>query len=477
MADFRWNPIEAPRLDTRDVALAGQQMDSAFGRFTDLLNARDARLNKKATDAGAAQLMAAQTPEALALLQAQAAAGGFGDRADMRDILTVGNQRQEAMLQNAVRQQQVDIGQEDLHSKQDLSQFQPLYSGITEALNVGDRAKADALTKELLAAGGGRNLYKVRQDGEELFNGYRKFEQDKLESTSRMSNDSARTGMAQTEFNQTQQDRLDLTNADELGVAAASGYRLEDKATAQGKLHATENYRTMTGPARARADQSFDASYDQLTGKTGSTDAAFAKSNALAGGVVSDLDAQKNRLINAQKQPMAVAVRESQAAQDTVKLNDAVQTLQSFTPNWTYNSTEADLKAQMEKHPGTQYSDFVAAAKNFRTETGKWSSLKPGGQSAAWNDIGAKAKEIADRRGKGYGQNDAVDLARDTAPLEATKTALTNLQDQLVRYERAAREAPLSRAEQAAYDEKRAKYEAMLAGSQKRTGSGSTGSW
>lgn len=173
---LEWRPVEAPRLDTRDLAVAGQVFDNSMGRFADLLSARDARLNKEATDKAAAQMMAAGSQDELKTLLAQGAQGGFGERVNLRDVMGVGNQRQEQLLQNSVRQQQMDIGREDLLTKQAFASTGAAGAQFHDLMGQGRIGEAKAVMAQMQQDNpdaANRVLYQYGKDGGDAFDKYR----------------------------------------------------------------------------------------------------------------------------------------------------------------------------------------------------------------------------------------------------------------------------------------------------------------
>jgi hypothetical protein len=169
--ELQWRPVDAPQLDTRGLALAGQTINNSFSKFNDILTARDAKLNKDATNAVGVQIAAAQTPAQLAAIQAKIAAGGVDPRADALTLANGVNARQGAILQNSARQQQMDIGKETLLDKQAMTQLGDAGLHFNDLMGQGKHDEALAFAHQQASNNPlwGRVAYQFGQDGAKSF--------------------------------------------------------------------------------------------------------------------------------------------------------------------------------------------------------------------------------------------------------------------------------------------------------------------
>lgn len=304
---LQWQQVDAPRLDTRDLAIAGQTVDNAFGRFAEILNARDDRLNKKATDSVAAQLMSARSPAELAALQAQVASGAFGSRVNAREVAGIGNQREADMLQNAARQQQMDIGKEDLLNKQDFATHAEGYTAYDRALAQGDRAGADAIATQIKAAGGGRNLYSVGQDGEKLFGDWRDAGERKRVDDANIANARGHLALAQRQDARQQQKEQWVEDGITQAGVFANKYRTRGKDAAVAMTADDADFKKLNPQVQQFVLANIGAQHDRINA---STSEAYAATNDVRGQANREntaAEADANRRLNALNTPLVQA--------------------------------------------------------------------------------------------------------------------------------------------------------------------------
>lgn len=129
MAQLVWNPVQAPNLDTRDVALAGQAIGASFDRLSTMLKDRYLEKKKDATNAAIAGQLAINDPTQLA---ANFDIKTLDKNADPAAVLLVRSQHYlEVMQQQGAR--------EDLLNKQVEAKFGAGTYGMVMAAFNGDK--------------------------------------------------------------------------------------------------------------------------------------------------------------------------------------------------------------------------------------------------------------------------------------------------------------------------------------------------
>ncbi|WP_199097233.1 hypothetical protein [Dyella sp. ASV21] len=428
---LQWQQVDAPRLDTRDLAIAGQTVDNAFNRFADILNARDARLKKGATDNAAAQLMAAQTPEELAALQARAAAGGFGPRADMREILSVGNQRQGDMLQNSARQQQIDIGHEDLLNRQDMAQHAELYTAYDGAMAKGDVKGAEAIAAQIKANGGGRNLYSVGLDGQKAYGDWRDAAERHRSNVANEANAAARLGMERTRFNLELQDRKSLQTGMSLSGQLADRLGAYNTDDAMSLVRDLPEYKALDPIAKRAFDQDFKTQHAAITQITQDVQRATAGSTSEVNRKVADLNSQK---LQAQapilNNPLYRTLNQGSKPDTNITRQSISEKVGSLDGKWTTAGTQAEVDKILNDVRGPDgnpisLEDLNAVIDNYAMKNGGLLG-KVSGSDAFWANISKRAKEVADARATGQQQLFEQDLNSLGAPYDSHASSLAS---------------------------------------------------
>lgn len=105
-----WREVTAPKLDTRDLAYAGQAIGASFDKLGDMFIKRELDARTKATDDEVASLMTLGTPEEIAARLKMAQAGGLNPRVNMRALMEAGRAYEGQRVQaDMVNQQRLDI--------------------------------------------------------------------------------------------------------------------------------------------------------------------------------------------------------------------------------------------------------------------------------------------------------------------------------------------------------------------------------
>lgn len=120
MARITWQNVDAPRLDTRDMAMAGEAITNAFGRLADTINQAQQRTQQREVDAQVVDLMRIQDPAEL-----QKALSQVQDSPFARQILQQGQAQLGVLLDR-------DVKNEQLGALQDVWKNANAYSQIRE---------------------------------------------------------------------------------------------------------------------------------------------------------------------------------------------------------------------------------------------------------------------------------------------------------------------------------------------------------
>ena len=97
MAQITWRNVGAPQLSTRDIALAGEQINAGFDRFAQTLATRETNLRTKATDAAIGARLAIQDPNQLGQIDI----ASLDPRVNMRELMEADVQHQNGLMQRA----------------------------------------------------------------------------------------------------------------------------------------------------------------------------------------------------------------------------------------------------------------------------------------------------------------------------------------------------------------------------------------
>lgn len=231
MAQLTWQNIAAPKLDTRDLALANRTVSDAFSRFGTVLSDRVTAQRDERGNALKAQGLAMNTPEELAAFIASNP--GADQNIDHAGLLEG--------LRNYQAQQTQQIGaQEDLSNKQALTQRAGFIAKAYDAALNGDEVayaslQTEAETDPMAARALGQiNDQIIGLKGERIDNvrDDSRLAGDQTHQRNQDANDRARTGIAaasaamqRTAFAQSQTDRKEAKDKEASGDAAIKAGR------------------------------------------------------------------------------------------------------------------------------------------------------------------------------------------------------------------------------------------------------------
>ncbi len=134
MAQITWRNVDAPQLSTRDIALAGEQINAGFDRFAQTLATREANLRTKATDAAIGARLAIQDPNQLGQIDT----ASLDPRVNMRALMEADARHRNGLIQRAQQQEQ-------LLDAQASAKFAAEGVPLLRAAQAGDMAAIDAL--------------------------------------------------------------------------------------------------------------------------------------------------------------------------------------------------------------------------------------------------------------------------------------------------------------------------------------------
>lgn len=161
-----WREVTAPKLDTRDLALAGQSIGASFDKLGDMFIKREENLRTEATDAAIARALALQDPDAVSKLASQGVAG-LDKRVNARSYMEALGLRQNQLIDTAKK------NEEYLNLKA-VGELGDEGQAFVSMFAKGDREGALKYAAELSKGNPlwGRVAYQFGLDGEKAFDVY-----------------------------------------------------------------------------------------------------------------------------------------------------------------------------------------------------------------------------------------------------------------------------------------------------------------
>lgn len=148
MAALTWREVSAPQMDTRGLAMAGQQIGSSFDRLGEMFTKRYDMQRDEVTDAAIARALANQDPNAKVDLT------GLDPKARTKDVVTAWNSHLSSLVQ---REQEREL----LNNSQSLAKFGK-YNTVRATNILSGRDEFDGISAEDRADPGfGRYLGQV----------------------------------------------------------------------------------------------------------------------------------------------------------------------------------------------------------------------------------------------------------------------------------------------------------------------------
>lgn len=445
MAELTWRNIDAPNIDVRNLAIAGNSIGTAFDRMGQMLADRTTRLKQEATNQALAGVLMAQDPDAARAAYVQAQVSG-NPRIDLATLAKGYNEQYGVLQDRAIKDDQVDgLKAEKI--------FGAMLPELTKAYYGGNQEQIDALLGTMSDDPAFGRYVRGHMDQlmTQLHTGTGdRQNQAQIDEAGRHNkasevNAAGELALSQRRFQLEEKDRANAEAGAAMGLQFAKDYRLLDPASAQAKLYDDPRFQQLNALQQKAVLSTFGTAHGELSKPLSSDLQSMEGTTSQLAAVDSALTAGANAAEARATNPDAAGVRKAATYSD-LTMDKLVSNLSSrMGPLQNAGTARDGIQRLLTDVKGATLGDIQAAidANGYDPGAGKYVPFLDIYANKGQGDaLKTQVQRIVDARKQGYTANEKVDIANARLPYETLQKKLADTRDQVLRYQRANEPVP-----------------------------------